>query len=77
MRRSMTGLLLIIIGALFLLQALGLAHGISFGAAALLLVGLSIAGSGLRRSCEASEANRRCCSTSPSSRSRVRLTVSA
>lgn len=49
MRRSMTGLLLIIIGALFLLQALGLAHGISFGAAALLLVGLSIAGSGLRR----------------------------
>ena len=49
MRRSMTGLLLIVIGALFLLQIVGLAQAISLWAVILLLVGLSIAGSALRR----------------------------
>jgi len=45
----MMGLLLIVIGALFLLQMLGLAQAISLWAVILLLVGLSIAGSALRR----------------------------
>lgn len=50
MRRNTIGLLLVIVGALYLLQTMGWIRGISFGAAALLLIGLSIAGSGLRRS---------------------------
>jgi len=47
-RRFTTGLLLITIGGLLLLQTLGLASGISFGSVVLILVGLSIAGDGLR-----------------------------
>lgn len=48
MRRFAMGLLLIVVGGLLLMQTLGLASGFSFGSLVLILVGLSIAGDGLR-----------------------------
>ncbi|MBP2017874.1 putative membrane protein [Symbiobacterium terraclitae] len=49
MGRYAVGLLLIIMGGLFLMQTLGLASGISFGSLVLVFVGLVIAGDGPRR----------------------------